>query len=184
MDYVNHIPLPEYPRPQLVRENYTNLNGAWNFAFSTDGENAPTEYSYKITVPFSPETAPSGIMKAPLHNEFLWYNRFFSIDAEKCSRVILHFGAVDQTCSVYVNGSKVGSHVGGYNAFSFDIAFLSAKGMDIKYLTDSEEDHFTMHCAVLEHSAKTVFLMSKETRGKRYQHIITETDNVIIITDE
>ena len=80
--------------------------------------------------------------------------------------------------------------VGGYgaikciNAFSFDIAFLSAKGMDIKYLTDSEEDHFTMHCAVLEHSAKTVFLMSKETRGKRYQYIVGETDEFTVITDD
>jgi DeoR/GlpR family transcriptional regulator of sugar metabolism len=80
--------------------------------------------------------------------------------------------------------------VGGYGAlrcictFNFDIAFLSSSGMDMHYISDIDEDNLTIHRTVLEHSVKTLFLMSKETRGKRYPYIVAETDDVIIITGD
>ncbi len=80
--------------------------------------------------------------------------------------------------------------VGGYGAlkfigaFNFDIAFLSSKGMDMHYISDIDEDDFIIHRAALEHSVKSVFLMSKETRGKRYQYIVGETDELTVITDD
>lgn len=115
-------PLNDYPRPQLVRENWQCLNGRWDYAI-TETEEVPETWDGTIIVPFSPESLLSGVGKQLLPGKRLWYRREFAF--EKCKegeRLLLHFGAVDQYCSVYINGKKAGSHSGGYWPFYFDIS--------------------------------------------------------------
>ena len=116
-------PLSEYPRPQLKRESYLNLNGLWEYAI-TDSDDLPDVFDGEILVPFSPESVLSGVNRALLPHQTLWYRRSLDLPggflAEK-SRLILHFGAVDQEADVYVNGKHVCHHMGGYNAFCADI---------------------------------------------------------------
>lgn len=113
--------LLEYPRPQLQRKNYINLNGQWDFRILS-GQGAVVE-SGKIEVPFSPEARLSGASGHVLMpEETLEYKRVVEIEKIKSSkRLILHFGAVDQVAHVMINGRKVGVHEGGYTAFSYDI---------------------------------------------------------------
>lgn len=118
----------EYPRPQMVRENWTNLNGVWDFLKSDTsaiGQYDPKAvYDKKILVPFPVESALSGIMDTDYanQNKSYAYRRYFSVSKEmRSKRVLLHFGAVDWRCFVYVNGKEVGSHSGGYDPFWFDI---------------------------------------------------------------
>ena len=114
-------PLPEYPRPQLVRDAWVNLNGVWEHAF-TDSPDRPSSYDGPIVVPFSPEAELSGVGRQLQPDEWLWYRRsFIAPDPPPGGRVLLHFGAVDQTCTVWVNGHEVGSHTGGYLPFTLDI---------------------------------------------------------------
>ena len=110
--------LPEYPRPQLRRDSYVNLNGPWQYAI-TDSEDPPLQWDGQILVPFSPESSLSGVSRTLLPGQTLWYQRPFV--PPQGERVILHFGAVDQEAIVYVNGVEVCRHMGGYNAFSADI---------------------------------------------------------------
>ncbi|MFA1538751.1 glycoside hydrolase family 2 protein [Actinomadura monticuli] len=120
--------LPEYPRPQLVREGHLNLNGRWEYAFA-DAE--PAEYDGEIVVPFSPESALSGVGRRLLPDETLWYRRAIELPdgfQRPGDRVLLHFGAVDQTCRVAVNGREAGRHDGGYLPFSLDITGLLEDG--------------------------------------------------------
>jgi len=113
--------LPEYPRPQLVRDSYINLNGEWNYAI-TSAEKKPDKFDGTILVPFSPECELSGVNRSLKPNEWLWYERTFELpEGFNRGRVLLHFGAVDQTCWIYVNGVEVCRHVGGYMSFSADI---------------------------------------------------------------
>ena len=115
------IPLPEYPRPQLVRNSYICLNGYWDYIISTEN-NLPKEYIGKIKVPYSPESKLSGVSRKLSAAETLWYRRSFDISENFMKdRLIIHFGAVDFFADVYINGSLVGCHSGGYTAFSFDI---------------------------------------------------------------
>jgi beta-galactosidase/beta-glucuronidase len=112
---------PEYPRPQLRRQRWQNLNGVWQLAFAREDEAVPTgkDLPETILVPFPVESALSGVMK---HADRLWYRRHFTIPANWADqRVLLHFGAVDWQAAVWVNGKKLGEHRGGYDAFSFDI---------------------------------------------------------------
>ncbi len=114
-------PHPEYPRPQLARERWVNLNGVWEHAFTTTAER-PQTYDGPIVVPFSPEAQLSGVGRQLRPEEWLWYRRTFAVpDPPRTGRVLLHFGAVDQTCTVWVNGSEVGSHTGGYLPFTLDV---------------------------------------------------------------
>ncbi|MGW4502387.1 sugar-binding domain-containing protein, partial [Micromonospora sp. NPDC004336] len=117
-------PLPEYPRPQLVRDSYLNLNGPWQYAI-TDTAAEPDAYDGEIVVPFSPETPLSGVGRQLRPEQTLWYRRSLRLPAgfrpEAPSRVLLHFGAVDQTCEVFVNGLPVGGHTGGYLPFHCDV---------------------------------------------------------------
>lgn len=124
-DQVGEQPLAEYPRPQFRRQSYINLNGKWHYAI-TQTDVAPAESDGEILVPFSPECALSGVNRQLKPNEFLWYFKEFSLPKGfNKGVVLLHFGAVDSICDVTINGEYVGRHIGGYNAFSFDIsAFL------------------------------------------------------------
>jgi len=111
---------PEYPRPQIVRKQWKNLNGLWQLAFAEEGEAAPVgkDLPEQILVPFPVESALSGVMKRAKR---LWYRRTFEIpEAWKGQRVLLHFQAVDWEATVYVNGEKLATHRGGYDAFTVD----------------------------------------------------------------
>jgi beta-galactosidase/beta-glucuronidase len=122
---------PEYPRPQMVREQWTNLNGLWDYAVRPipRGEvKQPDTWDGQILVPFPIESALSGVMKRVAPSENLWYRRTFKAPAlSDGGRLLLHFGAVDWQCSVSVNGKHVGNHTGGYDPFSFDITDALAK---------------------------------------------------------
>ena len=112
---------PEYPRPQMVRADWKNLNGLWQFAVASPGEETPIgkDLAGKILVPFPVESALSGVMQRA---ERVWYRRTFEIPAPwSGKRVLLHFGGVDWEATVFVNGKHLGDHRGGYDAFSFDI---------------------------------------------------------------
>lgn len=116
-----HAVLPEYPRPQMRREEYMNLNGPWEYAIAK-GEAEPEGYDGTILVPFSPECELSGVMRRLHEDETLWYRRQLILPEEwKGRRTLLHFGAVDQMAEVFLNGHRLGSHTGGYTAFSFDM---------------------------------------------------------------
>ena len=113
--------LPEYPRPQMQREQWVNLNGPWAYAI-TDRAECPERFDGEILVPFSPETTLSGVEKTLQPGQFLWYRRRFADTRQKPGeRTLLHFGAVDQCAEVFVNGASVGSHEGGYLPFTLDI---------------------------------------------------------------
>ncbi|RIK75551.1 MAG: beta-galactosidase [Planctomycetota bacterium] len=115
--------LPEYPRPQMVRKEWTNLNGLWQYAVRPVEQTKPdTKWDGQILVPFAIESALSGVMKTVKSDERLWYRRTFERPKmQKDGRLLLHFGAVDWEATVYVNGKEVGSHRGGYTPFSFDV---------------------------------------------------------------
>jgi hypothetical protein len=121
--------LPEYPRPQMVRDDWMNLNGIWQMQSGTEGDPVPTgqTLSGDILVPFPVESAISGVMQ---HYDRLWYRRTFEVPAPWAQqRILLHFGAVDWESEVYVNGASVGLHKGGYDGFSYDITpFLTGSG--------------------------------------------------------
>ena len=122
--------LPEYPRPQLIRKNWRNLNGYWDYAI-TKFANEPENYDGKILVPFSPEAPLSGVMRQLLPDEYLHYRLIFEHDGTPAAHVILHFGAVDERCKVYLNGKKIGEHRGGYLPFEFDIASVFKEGKNV-----------------------------------------------------
>lgn len=114
--------LPEYPRPQMKREKWLNLNGRWAYAITGD-EAAPQSWDGTILVPFSPESALSGVGRTLLPGQTLWYRRELSLPDDFLAgdgRLLLHFGAVDQEAVVYLNGVELGRHMGGYCAFSVD----------------------------------------------------------------
>jgi len=122
-------PLPEYPRPQLQRENWLCLNGPWEYAIRAADEGEPERYDGQIIVPFSPESPLSGVGRQLLPGQTLWYRR--AVEMERTGpgqRLLLHFGAVDQRCTVSVNGKEAGSHAGGYWPFCLDITELVSGG--------------------------------------------------------
>jgi len=114
--------LPDYPRPQLVRTDWMNLNGLWDYAIAPNSTNNVPAFACKILVPFPLESALSGVMTHLDEQSKLWYHRTISVpDSWHGKRVRLHFGAVDWRCEVWVNGHNVGRHEGGYDRFTFDI---------------------------------------------------------------
>lgn len=112
--------LKEYPRPNLVRDSYLNLNGEWEYAITKSKE--IEKYDGNIVVPFSPEAYLSGVQRIVQPDDYLHYRCKFRLGADFIKeRLILHFGAVDQECEVFLNGIRIGEHKGGYLPFSFDI---------------------------------------------------------------
>lgn len=118
-------PHPEYPRPQMVRKEWTNLNGPWDLSVTTGM--ARPDYKRKILVPFPIESYLSGIEERVPEGGTVWYRRKFT--RPKGERVILHFGAVDWKSKIWVNGKEIGTHEGGFDPFKFDITdALKASG--------------------------------------------------------
>ncbi|MDR2688029.1 MAG: glycoside hydrolase family 2 [Oscillospiraceae bacterium] len=113
-------PLPEYPRPQFRREDWLNLNGVWEYAIYRQGEPF-AGYQGEIVVPFSPEARLSGVGKTLRPGETLYYRREFHLDRPKHT-TLLHFGAVDHACRVWLGGAEAGAHIGGYTPFTLDIS--------------------------------------------------------------
>lgn len=158
------VPRSEHPRPQMYRPDWQNLNGEWDFAFDMSVSGVEREfylngeYTHKIMVPFCPESKLSGIG----FTDFIpavWYKRTFNLENTDSKRTILHFGAVDYECIVWVNGRKAGTHKGGYISFSFDITEFVSKGENtvVVYAQDDaksgsqpsgkqSEKHFSYAC--------------------------------------
>ena len=135
-------PLPEYPRPQLVRDSYINLNGVWEYAIYPTKEGFKG-YQGEIVVPFSPETILSGVDRIVTPSDILYYKRVFILDKTFIKdKTVLHFGAVDYECKVFINDKLAGSHKGGFIPFSIDITSLITEGdneikLEVKDPTDT-----------------------------------------------
>lgn len=137
--------LKEYPRPLLIRESYMNLNGVWEYAFTKKFQK-PEKYDGTILVPFSPESVLSGVGRQLKPDEYLWYRCSFAASIkdikESGIRRLLHFGAVDQACVVYINGREALRHTGGYLPFEADITDSLLEGdnelvVSVKDLSDT-----------------------------------------------
>jgi beta-galactosidase/beta-glucuronidase len=115
--------LPEYPRPQMVRKEWKNLNGLWDYAITAvDAANPPGDYAGKILVPYPVQSALSGVMKHFDEKQRLWYRRTFEVPAAWAhKRVLIHFGAVNWDATVKLNGKVLGEHRGDYDGFTFDL---------------------------------------------------------------
>ena len=140
------VPLPEYPRPQLRRADWTCLNGWWDYGICSSGEAGKASKGPadgRILVPFSPETRRSGVGRTLQPGETLWYRRTIDdLQLPEDSRLILNFGAVDERCAVYWNGQKVGAHRNGYLAFSLDVTkFVKPGANELKiYVRDDTDE--------------------------------------------
>lgn len=139
-------PLPEYPRPQLRRESFLNLNGVWQYAVSTLNSE-PEEYDGDIVVPFPLESELSGVGRVLQPGEYLWYRREFTLPEDfNVGRVLMHFGAVDQCARVWVNGMDACTHTGGYLPFSADITDLLFEGENtlvVRVTDDTDRSYHT-----------------------------------------
>lgn len=123
------LPLNDYPRPQLKRNSFINLNGEWNYAIYDEYKKF-AGFQGKIIVPFSPECILSGVEKIVEPSDILYYQKIFNFKRTN-HRALLHFGAVDYECKVFLNGKLVGEHKGGYTPFTFDVT---------PYILDGEND--------------------------------------------
>lgn len=123
------VVLPEYPRPQMVRKQWMNLNGLWNYALQPVDQSKPQKFENTILVPFPIESSLSGVGKNVGKDNKLWYRKSVQLPSDfKNKSVLLHFGAVDWQCEVFVNGTSVGKHEGGFDPFSFDITSHLRRG--------------------------------------------------------
>lgn len=124
-----------YPRPQLVRKQWLNLNGLWDYALTAREGTPPEAYDGSILVPFPIESALSGVQQGVQPDQKLWYRRRVTLPEEWSSEpILLHFGAVDWQAAVWVNGQKIGEHQGGYTPFSLDITSALRNRRDLQEL--------------------------------------------------
>jgi beta-galactosidase/beta-glucuronidase len=124
-------PLPEYPRPQMERSTWTNLNGLWNYTVTVKDAANASSWGGQILVPFAIESSLSGVGRMVGKDSTLWYSRKFSLKKDmKGKKILLHFGAVDWRTKVLVNGKEAGTHEGGFDPFTFDITSLLKKSGD------------------------------------------------------
>ncbi|MFC4242239.1 glycoside hydrolase family 2 protein [Gryllotalpicola reticulitermitis] len=138
----------DHPRPQLVRDGWQNLDGVWRFAYDDSdaglrerwhAAEAEGAFGRDIVVPFAPESGASGIADTGFH-PIVWYRRALAITAAAGRRVLLHFGAVDHDADVWVDGQHVGSHRGGYTAFSLDVTDALQSGPDHAIVVRAHDD--------------------------------------------
>jgi hypothetical protein len=142
--------LSEYPRPQMVRNRWLNLNGLWDYQITNkQSEQIPASWQGKIMVPFPIESSLSGVMEPLLPGQRLWYHRKIIIPEDwKDNRILLHFGAADWKTTVYLNGRELGADLGGYDSFTFDIssAINRAGAQDIVVsVWDPTDSSWQMH---------------------------------------
>ncbi len=137
----NHV-REEYPRPQMRRDSYLCLNGLWNYCIS-DRADPPASWEGQILVPFSPESLLSGVGRQLKPGEYLWYERDLPDFYSGNGQLLLHFGAVDERCKVYIDGNFVGSHSGGYLPFTLNITAFAAKGTPHRLTVCAADDSDT-----------------------------------------
>ena len=136
---------PEYPRPQMVREEWKSLNGLWDYAITPKSGARPSAFDGKILVPFPVESSLSGVGRTFTADDALWYRTSFTVpSAWKGKRLMLNFDAVDWKAEVFVNDIKVGSHTGGYTHFSFDVTPYLKSGANslVVRVQDATDDGF------------------------------------------
>ena len=135
----------EYPRPQMERADWTNLNGLWDYAVNGKSETIPGAWAGKILVPFCPESSLSGVGRLIEPTEALWYRRPLP-ELKAGKRTILNFEAVDYTTTVWVNGKRIGSHTGGFTPFSYDITpALKSEENELLIRVDDATEGFQLH---------------------------------------
>ncbi len=135
----------EYPRPQMERADWANLNGLWSYAVTPKQEAPPVKWDGQILVPFCPESQLSGVGRLIEPSEVLWYKRPLP-GLRVGKRTLLNFEAVDYTTTVWVNGQRIGSHTGGYTPFSFDITpALKASGNELLVRVDDATEGYQLH---------------------------------------
>lgn len=122
------VPLMEYPRPQFQRDSYFTLNGVWQYAIRKSADK-PIAFDGDILVPYSPETKLSMVEKQLKKDEYLIYKRYFTLPNDfNQGKILLNAGAIDQVCTIYINGKEVGSHEGGYTSFTLDVSCALLEG--------------------------------------------------------
>ena len=121
----------EYPRPQLERKDWINLNGPWLYSITEEWSNKPSKADGIILIPFPIESSLSGVMKNITKEDIIWYEKDIEIPLNWSDKnILLNFGAVDWKCIIYINDIKVGEHTGGFSAFNFDITNYLRKGIN------------------------------------------------------
>lgn len=196
--YSGVLPRPEHPRPDFMRDTFCNLNGVWQFAFD-DGNAGLREGWYRpgkalpleITVPFAYQTKLSGLGPTDEIHPVIWYRRSFTVPQEmQGRRVLLRFGAVDFSCTVYVNGEQVGAHRGGYTPFAIDITNALTEGENDLCLRVQDDPDCTqprgkqywerglMGCWYTPVSGiwQTVYLEAVGDYAMRYIHVTPDVD--------
>ena len=144
---VGDKPLSEYPRPQFARDSYLNLNGYWDYAVCSRTEEFPG-WQGKILVPYSPECLLSGLPEGMeiTPSDVLYYRLKFKIEAGFLkAHTFLHFDAVDCACRVYLNDKELGTHVGGYTPFTFDVTDIAKEGANTLQLVVTDPSDTSYH---------------------------------------
>jgi cyclophilin family peptidyl-prolyl cis-trans isomerase len=137
----------EYPRPEMVRDDWQNLNGGWDYAITpVERRQPPAAWDGKILVPFALESKLGGVQRLLDATEALWYRRAFDASPVAGQRTLLHFEAVDYRCEVMINGRPVGTHVGGYTPFSFDVTDAIRRGRnEVVVRVEDETEGWQLH---------------------------------------